>query len=43
MADINALTARFDVADPAFIADPYPTLGAIREATPIYWNETTAQ
>jgi cytochrome P450 len=33
------LVARFDVDDPAFIADPYPVLGALREAVPIFWNE----
>jgi hypothetical protein len=39
MADLAELVARFDVSDPAFIADPYPTLAALREATPIFWNE----
>lgn len=29
----------FDVTDPAFIADPYPVLGALREATPLYRDE----
>ena len=33
------LIARFDTGDPAFIADPYPVLNALREATPIFWNE----
>ena len=37
------LIARFDVGDPAFIADPYPVLNAIREATPIFWNPRTEQ
>ena len=40
---IDALIARFDVDDPAFIADPYPTLNALREATPIFRNERTGQ
>jgi cytochrome P450 len=31
--------ARFQPGDPAFIADPYPALGALREATPIVWDE----
>jgi cytochrome P450 len=31
--------AAFDVTDPAFIADPYPVLGAIREATPLYRDD----
>lgn len=39
----DALVARFDVADPAFIADPYPVLNALREATPIFWNERSNQ
>ncbi len=43
MAELEELIARFDVNDAAFIADPYPTLGAIREATPIYWSEPTQQ
>lgn len=34
---------RFDVSDPAFIADPYPALDELREATPIFWNESTDQ
>jgi cytochrome P450 len=36
---LDELIARFDVADPAFIADPYPVLDELREATPIFWNE----
>ncbi len=36
---LDELIARFDVADPAFIADPYPVLNDLREATPIFWNE----
>ena len=40
---IEELIARFDVNDPAFIADPYPVLNAIREATPIFWNDDTQQ
>ena len=34
---------RFDVVDPAFIADPYPLLSELREATPIFFNEPTNQ
>ncbi len=34
---------RFDLGDPAFIADPYPLLGALREAAPIFWYERTGQ
>jgi cytochrome P450 len=37
------LIARFDVDDPAFIADPYPVLNALREATPLFRNERTGQ
>ena len=40
---LDSLVARFDPSDPAFIADPYPVLGEIREATPIFWNERTEQ
>ena len=41
--DTDELIARFDVNDPAFIANPYPVLNAIREATPIFKNEHTGQ
>lgn len=34
---------RFDVSDLSFIADPYPVLNEIREATPIFINEMTGQ
>ena len=40
---LDDLIARFDVTDPAFIADPYPVLADLREATPIFWNEGTQQ
>ncbi|MFT6392811.1 MAG: cytochrome P450, partial [Ilumatobacter sp.] len=43
MSELPELISRFDVNDPAFIANPYPTLNAIREATPIWWNEPTRQ
>ena len=29
----------FDPSDPAFIADPYPTLAALREAAPVIYDE----
>ena len=32
-------TDRFDPSDPAFVADPYPTLNEIRESSPIWWSE----
>lgn len=37
------LIARFDVDDPEFVADPYPVLDALREATPGFRNERTGQ
>jgi len=40
---LDDLIARFDPSDPAFIADPYPVLDALREATPIFWNESSEQ
>ncbi len=40
---LDDLIARFDPADPAFVADPYPTLSAIREATPGFRNPVTGQ
>ena len=43
MARLDDALARFDPSDPAFIADPYPVLGELREATPIFWNERTGQ
>jgi cytochrome P450 len=43
MSDDAGLSARFDVSNAVFIADPYPTLAALREATPIFWNEPTTQ
>jgi cytochrome P450 len=35
--------ARFDPSDPAFCADPYPVLAALREATPLFRNPSTGQ
>ena len=32
-----------DFYDPQFLADPYPALGRVREATPIFRNEQTGQ
>jgi cytochrome P450 len=43
VARLDDALARFDPSDPAFIADPYPVLGELREATPIFWNERTGQ
>lgn len=40
---LDHLIARFAPDDPAFIADPYPALEAIREATPAFMNERTGQ
>ena len=35
--------ALFRPDDPGFLADPYPTLAAMREMAPIFWNEPTNQ
>ena len=43
VARLDDALARFDPTDPAFIADPYPVLGELREAAPIVWNERTGQ
>ena len=47
MSDVERLVARLvdelDFYDPAFIDDPYPTLGRLREATPIFHNPRTGQ
>jgi cytochrome P450 len=40
---LDELIARFNVDDPDFIADPYPVLNALREATPIFRNPNTGQ
>ncbi|MBI4884165.1 MAG: cytochrome P450 [Actinobacteria bacterium] len=40
---LENVIARFDVDDPGFIADPYPVLNELREATPIFRNERTGQ
>lgn len=41
--ELDELIARFDLSDPAFIADPYPVLRALREATPIFVHPVTGQ
>jgi len=43
VARLEDLIDRFDVDDPAFIADPYPVLNALREAAPVFWNHRTNQ
>ena len=43
MVAVDALIERFDPTDAAFIADPYPVLNALREATPIFWNPRSEQ
>jgi cytochrome P450 len=30
---------RFDPSDPAFLADPYPTLNTLRETAPVFYDE----
>ena len=37
------LLERFDLRDPAFIADPYPVFAELREAAPIFWYEPSRQ
>jgi cytochrome P450 len=32
-----------DLADPAFVDDPYPTLARLRESAPLVWHEQTGQ
>ena len=32
-----------NLTDPAFLADPYPALNELREASPIVWNEASKQ
>lgn len=43
MAALDDLIAQFDPDDPDFIADPYPVLNDLREATPIFRDERTGQ
>ncbi len=40
---LDDIIARFDVGDPAFIADPYPVLNELREAAPGFRNPVTGQ
>jgi cytochrome P450 len=40
---LEDLIARFDVADRDFVQWPYPALDALREATPIYFDERSDQ
>jgi len=40
---LEELITRFDPSNPAFIADPYPVLNALREATPGFRNPLTGQ
>jgi cytochrome P450 len=35
----RAFPLTFDPADPAFIEDPYPTLNALREAAPVFFDQ----
>ena len=41
--NLDELVGRFNPSDPAFIADPYPVLNAIREASPGFRNPITGQ
>ena len=38
MSEAQAPVEGLDFDDPAFLADPYPELGRVREATPIFRN-----
>ena len=40
---MSRLVGALDVDNLDFIANPYPALGKLREATPIFWNERTNQ
>ncbi len=39
----SEILAPFDLADPAFIADPYPVLAELQAAAPIFWYEPSGQ
>ena len=41
MSDASELANELDFYDPTFLADPYPALGRVREATPIFRNPLT--
>jgi cytochrome P450 len=43
VAELSEVVARFDLADPAFIADPYPVLAELQAAAPIFWYEPSRQ
>ena len=43
MNSADDVAAALDLADPAFIADPYPALGELREAAPIVRYPATGQ
>ena len=43
MSDVERLVDELDFYDPAFIDDPYPALGRLREATPIFHNPRSGQ
>jgi cytochrome P450 len=42
-APVRHLPVPLDLTDPAFVADPYPTLKALREAGPVHWYEPSQQ
>ena len=43
MSDVRGPAGGLDFYDPAFLADPYPALGRLREATPIVRHPKTGQ
>lgn len=43
MTAVRPRALPFDPTDPRFIADPYPAIGALREATPVAYDERLAR
>lgn len=43
MTELESLITQFRPDDLDFIANPYPVMNAIREATPIFWSDQTNQ
>ena len=43
MDELAALIERCDPDAPSFVTDPYPALNALREASPIFWNDRSGQ
>ena len=43
VAVTSSVQRQLDLADPAFVDDPYPTLARLREQAPLVWHEQTGQ